>query len=432
MRKSIFLAAAALVMLAGCAKNDVTPVANDNQQITYQTVIGKTATKTLIDNPQTGTTQLYPTAQVFGTAAYIHEADWLADTNPGNATAGIYIAESPVKYFTSGYWSTVALNDDGSVGTTDVPYYWPVGAGKLTFFSYSPWGEGANGTDKKKLNEVTEISATDGVKITGWNVDENQTVDVMVADVAANLNDNNKDISGWKKGVSTVFRHKLSQIVGFVVSTKEDYIAATDNTPVAGDMHVYVNSIKIKNVYTTGTYVSGKDVSSTQLGTWTTSGEKNGTGYELVSYPNTWTGDGESKTLTSVNTTKEITHTASDNENKFTVSYAPTGGSNQNYLLVLPQKFTNNSDTDAQLEITYTVRQYYNSSNYVDEEFTKSVDLHAVHTSSPADADADHQWLMNKMITYSIVIDVRGDNRIYWAPEVANWETQTLGGYTIE
>ncbi len=400
MKKVLFAAALALGLFASCAKNDVTPVVNDNQKIAYQAVVGKTATKATSLTNTAGTA--YPAEVSFGSAAFMHTESWGTETAK---TAGTYIEKSEVKHNATGkYWST------------DKTYYWPIDNVKLTFFSFSPW---------ETLNGAANITAADGVTIgtadAPWDVDNNQTVDVMVADVAKDKKSNDGSATGtvngtaetWT-GVPTVFRHKLSQIVEFQIKTADDYIAAEDNgiqNPAVGDMHVYINSIKIKNVYTQGTFKSGIDVAGADGGAWTKTGTDKG--YELVS------GTG---------TANEVFYDANTYPTKLTVK-----NGNNAYLLVLPQAFSQNTgtngavaDTDPQIEITYTVRQYYNAgtedtpAGYKENPVTKYVSLYDIHAT-------DHKWAMNKKITYQLTINLRGDKEIRWAPKTEDWVGETLG-----
>ncbi len=399
--KKILFVVFAFVLLASCAENDVTPILNDNQKIAFQAVVGKTATKEIIDE------LVYPTDVAFGSAAFMHNGEWPATA----ATAGLYIKKSPVKYFET-YWST-ADSESGN----EVKYYWPIDGVYLTFFSFSPWAELCS-------DEITTIDNENGITIKNWDVHANQTVDIMVADVAkgqtANTAANTASNTSEWNGVPTIFRHKLSQVVKFEINTEDDYIAAEDNVngdPAVGDMRVYINSIKIKNVCTKGTYKSGLDMTGVDGGTWEQS-VNNVQDYELVT--------------TSAANPNEIFY----NETSFTVE-----NNSNKYLLVLPQTFSSNTgdngavgDEDPQIEVVYTVRQYYNAGTeegeevgFKEKEVTKYVSLHDIHSE-------DHKWEMNKRITYKLTINLRGNKEIRWSPKVEIWNdvTYTDGGYIIE
>ena len=197
MKNWIIVAAFASAILAGCTKNEVR-VDMPDQAISFTAAVGANITKAMIDDTA------YPNGETFGTYAYYLPAgqNWAA--NAGDAK--LYIPKSVVKY-------TAAPSTSGYNWTTETPYYWP-SAGSLTFFSFSPWS----------INTSVECNTTNGIKITDWDVDANQTVDVMVADVAEDKTANETNPGGvGYNGVPTVFRHKLSQIVAFKFNTDKDY-----------------------------------------------------------------------------------------------------------------------------------------------------------------------------------------------------------------
>ena len=194
MKNWIIVAAFASAILAGCTKNEVR-VDMPDQAISFTTAVGANSTKAMIDDTA------YPTDETFGTYAYYLPTGQTWSGNAGDAK--LYIPQSEVKY-------TTAPSTSGYNWTTETLYYWP-SAGSLNFFSFSPWS----------INTSVECNTTDGIEITGWDVDANQTVDVMVADVAADMTANEEN--GGYKGVPTVFRHKLSQIVAFKFNTDKDY-----------------------------------------------------------------------------------------------------------------------------------------------------------------------------------------------------------------
>ncbi len=228
MKKSVYFAAAALVMMAGCAKNEVNPV-ETNQEVTFQAVVGKVSAKALI------TEATYPTDETFGSAAFYYESE-----DGFTAAAKTYIDESQVKHFTN-EWAVTNSGDN------KFSYYWPKN-GYLTFFSYSPYDE---------LNVPATISAASGVVITDWDVDAKQEVDVMVADVKHNQT---------QSPVATVFRHKLAQVAGFTFKTDNTSYPATPQTK--GGIQFLLKNVSINDIYQKGTYTSGNNVDATNKGSW--------------------------------------------------------------------------------------------------------------------------------------------------------------------
>ena len=367
-----------MAILAGCTRTEIRSIADEPQQITFRTVVGQQSTKALISGAH------YPVDGTFGSFAFFNKQ---GETFPTGAS--LYMPNSEVK-------NTTHANS-GKVWTTDIPYYWPK-QGSLTFFSYSPF---------TKLNGLTTCDATDGIKITGWDVNANQDVDVMVADVKKNLtkatgngaNDN-------YTGVVTVFRHKLSQIVGFKFKTNKNYASGLETSAQVGDKYFYSNKIAINNVKYKGTYKSTIDVDGTNLGSWTP---------ETVTKDYVW-----------------YEKNATDPEvffgNTATVSPTSTSG----YILVLPQDFTDpgtgpGSDVE-NIEIKYTIRTYVkaysgNATDYTEEEVHVYAPLYSIHNMTTA---GDTKWHMNKKITYSFTVNL-DDDQIYWAPSVEDWKTADFG-----
>ncbi len=400
MKKLLFIGLAASLLIAGCAKNEVDRISGEDRQIIFQAVTGTASTKDL--SATAGNT--YPETVPFGTAAFFSKDTW-ATPATGAADAGKFIEKSKVGFINAGqYWTTV----DPDNSDAEIAYYWPL-SGYLTFFSFSPW---------ETLNTAVEIDNTDGVKITDWDVDANQTADVMVADIANDLTDNNMEISPWKKGVNTVFRHKLAQVVGFEIKTKVDYLPTS--TPAVGDMRVFINKITIKSVNYKGSYTSGIDATSPLAGTWAvTNDHASKKTYEV--FIDEYVSEADPGT--------EIFEDVTDAHGKF-----PVTNSGNSYLLVLPQTFVDGTidydgrtdsysrNTEAEIELTYTVRQHYQAdvTKFIDTQMVQTADLYDVHST------LDHAWEMNKLYKYSLTLDLK-DSRIYWAPSIAEWDAPVFG-----
>lgn len=364
-----------MAILAGCTRTEIRSIADEPQQITFRTVVGQQSTKALISDAK------YPEKETFGSFAFFNKQ---GETFPTGAS--LYMPNSEVKNTTHA--------TSGKVWTTDIPYYWPK-QGSLTFFSYSPFN---------KLHAQTTCDATDGIKITGWDVDANQDVDVMVADVKKNLTKaTGNGTNDTYTGVATAFRHKLSQIVGFKFQTANDYAGGRAETSAqAGDKYFYFNKIAINKVKYKGDYKSTIDVDGANLGSWTPETDTK----DYVWY--------ESTTGTSFNATA-------------TAAPAPTSG----YILVLPQDFRDpgagSGSNVENIEIKYTIRTYVkpysgHADDYAEEEVHVYAPLYSIHNATTA---GDTKWHMNKKITYSFTVDL-DDDQIYWAPSVEDWENGTV------
>ena len=362
--KFYLIAAAACAALAACSKNEVAPVDVD-QEITFQAVVNKASTKALINDAT------YPTNLPFGSFAYFYPSSFGTDTK-------LYINNAEVKNNSSA--------TSGSAWTTDPAYYWPKN-GKLTFYSYSPY---------ETLKSIVTCDTSNGIVISDYDVNANQTVDVMIADRKDDQQANGSNAS--YTGVPTIFRHKLAQVVDFKIRTKQNYAIGTLSTPAIGDKFFFLNKITIGNIAYKGNFKSGVNPSSSSIGEWTKTTDR-------ISTPYTWY----------ESTTTEATPFANNDV---------TSPKNANgYLLVLPQTMTDkgsNSITSVEyLELKYTIRTFWgtNASNYSDESVTQLIDLKTVSSA----------WEINKKYTYNITV---GLDQIYWAPSVEVWENGSTS--TIE
>lgn len=376
MKKVLFFALAASVALVACTKNEVKPV-KVNQEITFQAVVDKAATKAgTFENSAT-----YPIDRPFGTFAFFY------------TTSGGY-SKNADKYIDNAQ-VTNTTSETSSAWTTNPKYYWPK-QGYLTFMSYSPYD---------KLNSiVTCEAATDAlaeIKIPYWDVDANQTVDIMIADRVDNQTTNGSN--GGYTGVPTVFRHKLAQIVKFSIKTKDDFRNLDENnSPQAGSKLFFLKKIALQNIVTNGSFTSGVQPSKTNLGVWTAA---------ETTETNSYTWYENDKTGLDLEQGKEYEF------NKTTAVALSSGTIESNgYLLVRPQTFAANDNK--KIEITYVIRSYTSATAYSDETVVQSFNIHSATPS----------WDINKKYSFTITVDL---NQIYWAPSVEDWEDGTSTGVGI-
>ena len=373
MKKVLFFALAAGVALAACTKNEVKPVKVD-QEITFQAVVDKAATKAgTFDNGVK-----YPTDRPFGTFAFFY------------TTSGGYTKDAP-KYIDNAEVKNTTSATSGEAWTTNPKYYWPK-QGYLTFMSYSPYNE-----LKTKVTCAPTADAMAEIKIPDWDVDANQTVDIMIADRVDNQNANGSN-DGYT-GVSTVFRHKLAQIVKFSIKTKEDFGNLNAGAPQAGSKLFFLKKIELQDIVTNGSFTSGVQPSNTTIGVWrdaTTPQTKNYTWY-----------NNEEGTLAQGNAS-EFNTTA--------VELSSGTIASNGYLLVRPQTFAENDNK--KIEITYVIRSYTSASDYSDETVVQSFNIYS----------ATQSWGINKKYSFTITVDL---NQIYWAPSVENWEDATSTEYVF-
>ena len=386
MEKNILIALAAGVALAACTKNEVRPVSTD-QEITFETAVYKASSKALI------ATNKYPESATFGTVAYRESS--------GNSK---YFGPAEVSYnSTKHYWSTTTA------------YYWPVNDA-LTFMSYSPYKY------QESDHSSTAIAVTDSynkLAISDYDVAAHQVTDLMVADIQkGQMANTTQDGGTWQKGVPTVFHHKLSQIVAInfqtvdtqAPNTKHDYAnghtGESGSEYEAGDQQFFLNEVSLCKTCFTGSYEYTYDdaTSTVTKDAWTkgsTIVDKTLWFTEPAAYTNAagkFVG-GEIKPQRTKNTGE-----LADN----------------NYILILPQKFDTyapgDESTVPHLYIKYTVRTYYSAEGYSDEVIEERVPIYDIHPT----------WAMNKKITYTFNLTKQ---RIYWDPQVVNWDSES---HTVE
>ncbi len=363
-------------MLAGCAKNEVTPVENNGlTEITYETA---PVTKAL-----TGNETKFDDSNIFSSVAFYLENDkswdWGATTptvyigSEASAGSGSYDGVTVAKVGSD--WVSAKKNNAGTAWEKDKAYYWPK-KGKLTFFSWSlnstslafPTGSNA---------EVTCVPS-EGILLNGFDIDVNKNVDFMVADVAKDKDANEsvyKTISGVEKGVPTLFRHKFSRLY-FTAKKKEDYNGVTFT----------INSIEFKNLADNANYAQHSSVTSEET---------------MTAWPISMTKSDQTYTS---GITQEVTTTEQ-----------PVTQNGQ--YIYLPQTFSDDSQT---VEIKYTVEYDTDGDGTVDvtetiTETKKLSDLFKDTTTTPA---GDSKWEMGKKYTLDITFAL---DEILWDPAVQDW-----------
>ena len=323
----------------------------------------------VVQYTQTKAAETYPLDRPFiSTAFYLEDGKtWAANHSEAKA----YIENATISYVNS-RWKDASRS-----------YYWPY-SGKLNFFSYSP----------AEIKPYTTVDCNNGITITGWDVNANQDVDIMVADVQTEQTANQN--VGHYTGVPTIFRHKLSQIVGFEFNTFEDYAHGHDGSaskPYQNEDFVFiVNEIQIGNLIQKGTYKSSYDVVTAvaKIGAWIPDGSADASSY-------TW-----------YNGSKTVLYSTS--------SMTPvTGG--LSHIMLLPQTFANPGEADPStvphLKLVYTQRSY-TSGTYSDVQKTAYVSLYDLFQSSANKININRQ--IKVRITFNLQADL-----ITWAPDQEDW-----------
>ena len=323
----------------------------------------------VVQYTQTKAAGLYPTTEKFISSAFYLENGKTWAANHSEAIA--YIENATISF------------DGANWRDADHSYYWPR-AGKLSFFSYSP----------AAIQPNTTIDKDTGITITDWDVNANQNIDIMVADVQTEQTSNQN--VGTYTGVPTIFRHKLSQIVGFEFNTFEDYAhghGGSTSKPYQNEDCVFiVKEISIGNIIQKGSYYSSFDVgtATAKIGAWIPDRSADASSY-------TWYKNDEgTKIIYSTTSMTSIDGKA---------------------LMILPQTFSNPGKADPStvphLKLVYTQRSY-DASSYSDTEKTTYVSLYDLFQSS------ENKINLNRQIKVRITFNLQA-NLITWAPDQDDW-----------
>lgn len=380
MKKTILLAAAAIAALAGCSKIEVESVDEAPARISWNAVVGKHSTKA----PVEGTS--FNQDHSFKTFAFYN-----ANGTTWPTGASLYIDNQEVSYYADAVAPFVAKS--WHTGTVN---YWPR-QGSLTFFSYSFANKPVSFTG------TLTCTAAGGLKLEGYDVNasENKNSDFMVADIKAGQEQNTTIAAGAEKGVPTIFRHALTQIVGFNVVTKDDYRGAT---LAPGSKVIEVSSIKIVNANSKGDYtMTNNAVARTESwGNWSDSKT-----YEYTPV----TGKSEAlKTTAAELVNEQKIFLPQDFEAS---GYHYTGASLlQKSLERQTAAYKTAVAAVGHIELKYTIKTYTDATNYSEEKVTELIALEEIGN-----------WGINKKITYNIKIDL-SSNIIYWDPTVVAWDEE--------
>lgn len=387
MKKSMFIAAIATMVLAGCTKDESIV---EQQEIGFQPLAYKASqTKGDTAGDETGSTTtnqqttdnvitdaFYPTnGPSFGLFAYQLDGVSQGTFDANNAKAKLYIDNKPVKY-TSNYWRT------------DPKSFWPL-QGSLTFIAYSPFGVSAS----HRINEITtneQVTKLSSVlTINGFQAGTEGQKDLMWSNLSKDniANSKNYDADGLNtttyKGVPILFNHALCRIK-ITAKTAENYSSfATYKLK-----QIQVVGLKDNATLTVTDNVAQWTAPTANLGTENT--VDNATKYVFDFYaPVTY------KVL-------------SANSDTVTYMNAETAG---NGLLAIPQSLEG-----VTLEVTYTMTVDPDGQVADDEvvtETTKVVTLFKDDVLETLD--------QNKVYTLNLSISA---NEILYSPDVNEWESQ--------
>lgn len=360
--KKFFIIAIATMAMVACAKTEVNQT--PSKTIGFQPV-NQNLTKV--------TGIVFPTTETFGTYAWT------------DGTAGEYFIENKEVKF------------NGTVWTTDTPYYWPKNQ-TVDFFSYYPYGV------------TTAAPAVTKTKITynDINYTSNQ-VDIMYADKAVGYTDNANQVEDGQnayEGVPTVFRHAGSKVKVNVILGENEKTEAVTGTVTKWD-------VELHEVIISGVYVQGTcelNLSSTDNGIITWNKPADSLGYYV------WTPD--------VTITNDVDNTLYKNVQHYNLVKGEG-------VLAIPECYMlPQTLVPGQQKISLKVKITTYRKNVGETDFTQVMvqDGKIVSTDLLIDTGdmntSVFAWQMNQAITYNITLGPAG-KQITFDPAIIDWEPKT-------
>lgn len=295
MKKFFFIAAIASAALVSCTKNEVTPIAQD-QEITFAAPVVGTATKA-IAGELTGAA--YPVGEKFNVYGVWHSGDFT-----GWASSSLYMDDVQTQY------------DDTYNGWRPLDrHYWPKN-GKMTFAAYSP----------SDVNAAAHYYGAAGLTLVGFQVeaDAKNHVDVLYSERSYNKVKAAADnVNTPYDEVDIDFLHALSSIQ-FTAKTAADF----------GTTEIKLKNISVYGVNSKADFV--ENVDETTPGTY----EANPTWINHASYAQV-----VDKTAAYVYYDNAAGQTLTD------AKWVMNGVANQTDLICLPQTLP----ATAKVVVTYSI-----------------------------------------------------------------------------
>ena len=376
MKKTVFIAALAVVAMASCTKNELkVPATGTDAVISFQPVVAN-ATKALT---YLETANMKDKCASFGVFAWYPDGGTMTTTT---TTGTRYMDNVTVTYKTFD-----DTNDDGS-GTwaPDSKYYWPKN-GKLSFDAYAPADAHAGTEAAGKGNFTSDIKK--GLQITKYTVAAlaNQ-YDLLYSTRATNKTTSVGTEHDTYDGVDIPFNHALAAIE-VKAKTAADY----------GTGAIKLNKITIQNAFNKGAFDQDMTDAMT-IGTPEWSNQNNEVNYVLYDAGATLS-DGANLSQTPL--TSESTPAISN-------------------AILLPQSFNHNPTTanTVSIKVDYSIK---GTNGYLAQ--TQTFDLSDTKVSSTDQTG----WDMGKKYTYTLVFTLED---IHFAPEVAEWTNVTVNDIDVK
>lgn len=377
MKKTVFIAALAVVAMASCTKNELkVPATGTDAVISFQPVVANATKASYITNTSIAPTG-DPKSSTFKFKVYAWYTGELMATTTTASTATKYMDAVEVSY-KAGHNDTT----EGQGGwSPDKTYYWPKN-GYLSFDAYAPSAASSDGTFSSDVQK--------GLQITSYTVkDLNQQYDLLYSKRTLNKKNSTEGATNdTYDGVDIAFKHALAAIE-VTAKTGADY----------GNDAIKLQKITILNAYNKGTFTQGMTNAAAE-GTAAWSKPSNETTYELFKSV-----DGVALTTTELSSTSDTNPISN--------------------AILLPQGFSHDGGNKVSIRVDYTIK-------HGDAELAQYyiADLSGTYDSmggaSPLQLSA---WEIGKRYTYNFIFSL---DEVYFAPSVDNWDDVTVDDITVK
>ena len=390
----IFAAAAALALVAGCAKiENHAPDGNTQHAIGFSNYTPKALTKA-------GDTYVSGTSLVANKQFAVYA--WAT-------TYGNFLAVNPgaPAFMNPAVVTWVDNNNEGANNTYSPLKYWPAGTtpDNLSFAAYYPYG-GAG---------ITVPSFTTGVGTYAFAAQGTSAamVDFCVADIVNDQvygNTNATSGTANKGTVALTFRHQLAKV---------QFKFKTDNNDA--NTEVKLVDAKLYKIQTTGTltatYAQNATPAVNAAGTTTT----------------TWS----AQAIADTPVVYDVTLNGSDPEtsNKITLTTTASTVADGDIFLMVPQAMiaptfsaTPNTPANLSSNAQYLLVTWDVVTDGVTTTNTQALYLDQCTTTDGGDTQANIDWAKNTFVTYTITI---GPKPIYFTASVVAWDTEQNGYFNV-
>ena len=383
MKKIMILAAAAALVLASCAKTEITSLNEENTHaIGFASYSPRSLTKAG-DTYVSGTTLV--NNKTFAVYAWKTAYNTFLGVDPGTPDF-----MNPVTVTWKGDTT------DGDENTYAPVRYWPSGdePENLSFAAYYPAG-GAG---------ITAPTFTSGVGTYAFEAQGTSAsmVDFLVADVVNDQVYGSTNVSPtYKNTVSFTFKHQLAKV----------QFKFKKATGVDSNTTIKLVEAQLKNIQTTGTLTA----TYAQAGT------------PAVNTPGTTTTTWSAQAIASSPITYDVFLNTSDpsTTNKIELTTTASTVADSDIFLMVPQTMIAKTGTNPQyLEVTWEV-----ITDGVTTTNTKKLYLDECVTAENGDTQANIDWAKNTFVTYTITI---GPKPIWFTGVVTEWASEQNGYFDVQ